>query len=125
MYAFDKRQTDYYVSAGIYLGLIERNRIAGHPTIYTLSKHGFYVMSQHPQRRNIELVKCILKHRIFNDALRAWLRKAEMPSDDEILSIMGNGNEHIATGSIVTRRRRSSSVRGWINWVLKLPASPY
>jgi len=96
MYAFDNRQTDYYVSAGIYLGLIARNRIARQPTVYALSKHGLYVMSQHPQRRNIELVKCILKHRIFNDALKASLAKAEILSENEILSIMKNGNE--ATG---------------------------
>lgn len=124
MYAFDKRQTDYYVSAGIYLGLVERHRIAGQPTVYALSKHGFYVMSQHPQRRNIELVKCILKHRIFNDALKASLAKADIISNDEILSIMEKGNEPIATGSLKTRDRRAGSVRGWIYWILKLPASP-
>jgi hypothetical protein len=123
MYAFDKRQTDYYVSAGIYLGLIERNRIAGQTTVYALSKHGLFVMSQHPQRRNIELVKCILKHRIFNEALKAWLEKAESLSDDEILSIMESGNEPIATGSLSTRNRRSRSVRGWIQWILKLATS--
>jgi hypothetical protein len=80
-------------------------------------------MSQHPQRRNIELVKCILKHRIFNEALKAWLEKAESLSDDEILSIMESGNEPIATGSLSTRNRRSRSVRGWIQWILKLATS--
>ncbi len=121
IYAFEERQTHYYVTAAIYLGLVTREQKATQEVTYSLSKHGYFVMSQHPRERNIKLLKCILQHRIFNDSLAAWLQKAESLSKEEIVSIMGKGNEKIAVGSETTRRRRASSVRGWIEWILELP----
>jgi len=121
IYAFEERQTHYYVTAAIYLGLVTREQKATHEVTYSLSKHGYFVMSQHPQKRNIELLKCILQHRIFNESLAVWLEKAESLSKEEIVSIMGKGNEKIAVGSDTTRKRRASSVRGWIEWILELP----
>ena len=121
IYAFNERQTHYYVTAAIYLGLVIREQKAIQEVTYSLSKHGYFVMSQHPQKRNIELLKCILQHRIFHESLTAWLEKAESLSKEEIVSIMGKGNEKIAQGSETTRRRRASSVRGWIEWILMLP----
>ena len=121
IYAFEERQTHYYVTAAIYLGLVTREQKAKQEVTYSLSKHGYFVMSQHPRKRNIELLKCILQHRIFNDSLAAWLEKAESLPKEEIVSIMGKGNERIAVSSDTTRRRRASSVRGWIEWILMLP----
>lgn len=121
IYAFEERQTHYYVTAAIYLGLVTREQKAKQKVRYSLSQHGYSVMSQHPQKRNIELLKCILQHRIFNESLTTWLEKAESLSKDEIVSIMGKGKEKIAVGSDTTRRRRASSVRGWIEWILELP----
>ncbi|MEM6613547.1 MAG: hypothetical protein AAF652_15070 [Cyanobacteria bacterium P01_C01_bin.72] len=66
IYAFEERQTHYYVTAAIYLGLVTREQKAKQEVRYSLSQHGYFVMSQHPQKRNIELLKCILQHRIFN-----------------------------------------------------------
>ena len=120
VYAFEERQTHYYVTAAIYLGLVTREQRAKQEVTYSLSKHGYLVMSQHPQKRNIELLKCILQHRIFNDSLAAWLKKAESLSIEEIVYIMSKGNEKIAVGSDTTRRRRASTVRGWIEWILML-----
>ena len=120
IYAFNERQTNYYVSAAIYLGLVTREK-ARQEVRYSLSKHGHFVMSQHPQKRNIELLKCILQHQIFNDSLAAWLDKAESLSKKEIMYIMCRGNEKMALGSSETRRRRASTVRGWIEWILMLP----
>ncbi len=122
IYAFDERQTDYYVSAAIYLKLVEKNKDSGTIT-YRLSKYGLEVVSHHPQRRNIELVKCIIQHRIFNEALAEWLRKAKDLTDSEILSIMAQGNEKISGQSDKTRNRRARTVRGWTQWILRLPIS--
>lgn len=122
IYAFDKRQTDYYVSAATYLKLVERNRESG-VTTYRLSKRGLDVLSHHPQRRNLELVKCIIQHRIFNKSLERWLDKAEDLTEDEILSIMVEGNERINVQSHSLRKRRARTVRGWTQWILQLPVS--
>ncbi len=120
IYAFNERQTNYYVTAAIYLGLVTRKRKAKQKVTFSLSEQGFYIMSQHPQKRNIELVKCILQHRIFHDSLTAWLEKADTLSKEEILFIMDKGSEKIAVGSDKTRNRRASTVRGWIEWILML-----
>ena len=120
IYAFNERQTNYYVSAAIYLGLVTREKVK-REIKYSLSQHGYFVMSQHPQKRNIELIKCILQHQIFYDCLTAWLDKEESLSKQEIVYIMCEGNEKMALGSGETRRRRASTVRGWIEWILMLP----
>ena len=121
IYAFNERQTNYYVSAAIYLGLVTREQKSKQEITYSLSKHGYFVMSQHPQKRNIELIKCILQHQIFHDCLTAWLEKEESLSKEEIMCIMCKGNEKMALGSDKTRGRRASTVRGWIEWILMLP----
>ena len=35
--------------------------------------------------------------------------------------IMCQGNEKMAVGSDKTRERRASTVKGWIEWILRLP----
>ena len=121
IYAFNVRQTNYYVSAAIYLGLVTREQKTKQEIKYSLSKHGYFVMSQHPQKRNIELIGCILQHQIFHDCLREWLEKEESLSKEEIMYTMCKGNEKMALGSSETRKRRASTVRGWIEWILMLP----
>ena len=121
IYAFNERQTNYYVTAAIYLRLVTREQKIRQEVTYSLSKHGYFVMSQHPQKRNIELIKCILQHQIFHDCLREWLKKEESLSKKEIMNIMSRGSKKIASGSDETRRRRASTVRGWIEWILMLP----
>ncbi len=124
IYAFDERQTNYYITAAIYLGLVTREQSVRQEVMYSLSEHGYFVMSQHPQKRNLELVRCILQHRIFHESLSVWLEKAESLSKEEIVSIMRRGSEKIAQGSENTCRRRASSVRGWIEWILRLLTMP-
>ncbi len=124
IYAFDERQTSYYIAAAVYLGLVTREQKVAQEVMYSLSEHGYFVMSQHPQKRNLELIKCILQHRIFHQSLSAWLEKAESLSKAEIVSIMRRGSEQIAQGSENTCRRRASSVRGWIEWILELTTMP-
>lgn len=119
VYAFDVRQTQYYVSAAIYLGLIDRVRVKNDVT-FALSSKGQFIMIQYPQNRNLELAKSILCHRIFNLSLRAYLQKAEIPSVKDIVLIMKMGTEEIATSSQTTCERRAQTVRGWISWILEL-----
>ncbi|MGK7944073.1 MAG: translation elongation factor [Microcystaceae cyanobacterium] len=121
IYAFEGRQTHYYVTAAIYLGLVMREDKGKQEVRYSLSEHGYFVMSQHPQKRNIELIKCILQHRIFHESLAVSLEKAKLLSQEEIVVIMAKGKEKIARYADDTRRRRASSVSSWIKWILELP----
>jgi hypothetical protein len=77
-------------------------------------------MTQHPKNRNLELVKSILSHRIFNLSLQISLEKAEILSVDEVVSIMNGGTEKISSASITTQERRAQTVKGWIAWIFKL-----
>jgi hypothetical protein len=119
IYAFDARQTQYYVSAAIYLGLISREKVKNH-ICYLLSPKGQSIMAQHPKKRNLELVKSILSHRIFNLSLQTSLEKAEILSVQEVVSIMKEGSEKISSDSITTQERRAQTVKGWIGWIFEL-----
>jgi hypothetical protein len=119
IYAFDARQTQYYVSAAIYLGLICRERVKNY-VAFTLSSKGQSIMAQHPKNRNLKLVQSILSHRIFNSSLRIYLEQAEIPSVREVVFVINKGAEEIATASITTQERRAQTVRGWITWILEL-----
>jgi hypothetical protein len=119
IYAFDARQTQYYVSAAIYLGLISKEKVKNH-ICYLLSSKGQSIMAQHPKNRNLELVKSILSHRIFNLSLQISLEKAEIPSVQKVVSIMNKGAEKISSASITTQKRRAQTVKGWIAWIFEL-----
>ncbi|MGB3692050.1 MAG: hypothetical protein WBG70_16685 [Spirulinaceae cyanobacterium] len=120
IYAFDIRQTDYYISAANYLRLVDREQNKTQDVNYSLSNLGLQIITQHPRRRNLELVKCILSHRIFNSSLRIYFEKAQPPTKEEIVSIMRDGSEEISSSANSTCERRASTVRGWIEWILKL-----
>lgn len=120
-YAFDVRQTNYYVSAANYLGLVNRAKGKEYDVTYVLSDLGQFIISQHPRKKNLELVRCILRHRIFNLSLRIFFDKAQAPTKEEIVSIMKNGTEKISTGSDSTRMRRASTVERWLEWIIELP----
>jgi len=62
-----------------------------------------------------------LQHQTFSDCLTAWLAKGKSLSKEEIMYIMCQGNEKMAVGSDKTRERRASTVKGWIEWILRLP----
>jgi hypothetical protein len=88
---------------------------------YVLSDLGQFIISQHPRKKNLELVRCILRHRIFNLSLRIFFDKAQAPTKEEIVSIMKNGTEKISIGSDSTRMRRASTVERWLEWIIELP----
>lgn len=121
IYAFDVRQTNYYVAAANYLGLVDRAQGDNQDTTYVLSDLAKSIMSQHTRSRNLELVRCILKHRIFNLSLRKFFDKAQPPTNEEIVSIMKNGTEKISMGASSTQKRRASTVERWLEWIISLP----
>lgn len=61
----------------------------------------------------------ILAHKVFNETLRLHLECGEMPDKQTIVQIMKRSNlYHVEAES--TYLRRSSTVIGWINWILGL-----
>ena len=97
-YAFDSRQTNYYTDAGRYLGLIDKER---------------------DNERQLAIATQILQHRAFKDTLRLHLQCGEMLDASAIVQIMKSAElYHVDADS--TYYRRSSTIIGWVNWILGL-----
>ena len=116
-YAFDVRQTNYYVSAGIYLGFFEKLRSKA---AYILSAKGREIMELDPKRKNLELVRNILSHKVFNLVLGEYFKNAEKPSREKIIAIM---KTNLPKLNATTISRRARTVDSWIEWILQLTST--
>ena len=114
-YDFDKRQTDYYTNAAIYLGLIEKTRKKD-VIAYTLTSSGRRILSQKHKAKNLDLIKLILSHRIFNESLKLNLQHSCTPTKHQIIQIMKRYPPY-KVSSERTFERRASTVIGWIYWI--------
>ena len=116
-YDFDARQTDYYTSAARYLGLIDKN--ISENVSYKLSEHGEKILSYKYKERQLAYCECILSHKVFAEALKKFFEIGEMPPKDEIVAIMRQSNL-FNIKSAETFERRSSTIKGWLNWIVGL-----
>lgn len=116
-YAFDERQTNYYTDAGRYLGFIDKGRDEDCNILFQLSTRGHHIMRLEYRERQLAIVTQILMHGVFNETLKLHLQCGEMPDKQTIIQIMKRSNlYHVGADS--TYLRRSSTVIGWINWIL-------
>lgn len=117
-YAFDARQTNYYTDAARYLGLLEKRKDGATP-IYGLSDAGKRLLRLSYKQRQLAFCDLILSHKAFGDTLRKYLASGHMPLTAEIVQIMKASNLY-NVGSDSTFERRSSTIKGWLNWILGL-----
>lgn len=111
-YAFDARQTSYYMAAGVYLGLIK-------PRSYKLSDIGTAILQQSYKQRQIAYCQRILSHKAFYEVTRLYFDRGQMPDKAEIVAIMKDSNlYHVASESTYTRR--ASTIRAWVEWIAGL-----
>lgn len=119
-YDFDVRQTGYYTSAGMYLGLIEKYTDDNKQVMFRLTKLGRDIMRLRTKDKYLELVKCILSHKPFWMVFAEYLEKGSVPEKGRVIEIMKKCNLYNVS-SESTFIRRSSTVIGWINWIIDLP----
>jgi hypothetical protein len=117
-YAFDSRQTNYYTDAARYLNLLERRK-DGKTTIYTLSDTGKNILHLSYKQRQLAFCKLILSHKAFANALRKYFEIGSIPTNADIVQIMKNANLY-SVDSQSTFVRRSSTIKGWLNWIIGL-----
>ena len=115
-YAFDARQTNYYTDAARYLGLVDKKYDDTIP-IYILSEKGKQILKLGFKQRQLAYCDCILSHKIFSDTLQKYLESGNMPPTSDIVNIMKNSNLH-KIESDSTFERRSSTIKGWLNWII-------
>ncbi len=111
-YEFDVRQGSYYLSAAKYLELIDNSSEHGK---YELTPQGFMISNLDVKGRNELLIKLILKHKVFYYAYKSYVDNKNMPSKEEIINYM---RKYTDIKSDETLNRRSSTVRGWIEWII-------
>ena len=108
-YQFDQRQTGYYTSAGKYLGLIEKQG-----KIFTLTDEAKDIWRQPHKLKYLKLIETILIHEVFNRAFKLSLETGDIPSKEQVTTIMSESNLKINNTTI---DRRASTVTGWISWI--------
>jgi hypothetical protein len=115
-YDFDYRQTNYYSSAGKYLGLIDSKQKDGQAICF-LTEKGKHIFTLPFYDRQIEFIKLILSHAVFKETLKICFGNGGMPGKNEIVEIMKKSKlYHIDSDS--TYFRRASTITGWINWIM-------
>ncbi len=119
-YIFQERQTNYYTTAGLYLGFIQKGERRSDGFVYfSLSEAGRRVMKMDYRERQITIATAILRHKVFNKTLKIHLQYGEMPNKNKIVEIMQEcGVYHVESPK--TFKRRASTIRGWIEWILGL-----
>ena len=122
-YAFDGRQTNYYTDAGRYLGLMEKRRGADGRIEFFLTDSGKRIMKLDFAGRQLAVVEKILRHRVFNETLKIYLRCGYRPDVRTVVGIMKESGLY-KVGSESTFVRRSSTVVRWIDWILGLIEQP-
>lgn len=118
-YDFDDRQTDYYINAGRYLGLVQVGREPINNQIGCfLTPKGKDIFNINIIDRQKEFVKVILSHLPFHKTLKLYFEQGEIPTKDEIVEIM-EVSKLYNISSKSTYFRRASTISGWINWIMK------
>ncbi|MBQ2962723.1 hypothetical protein [Methanobrevibacter sp.] len=115
MFDINPRQYSFYISAGMYLGLINHEKSKQR----SLNQIGLGVFSLDIKERNLAIVKLILQHKPFHDVFRFYLDYQRIPTSDEIFDILKK-NKIYNVSSDVTLKRRAMSVRSWIKWIVNL-----
>ncbi|MBQ3422306.1 MAG: hypothetical protein IJH34_11715 [Romboutsia sp.] len=115
MFELNPRQYSFYISAGMYLGLIDNKKSKQR----SLNQIGTGIFSLDIKERNLAIVKLIFQHKPFHDVFRFYLETEQIPSSDEIFDILKQ-NKIYNVNSDVTLKRRATSVRSWIKWIVDL-----
>ncbi|MDR3341748.1 MAG: hypothetical protein LBT14_02980 [Treponema sp.] len=120
-YAFDLRQTDYYITACTYLGLVIRTTNDDGEPEYRLSPDGQRIMVQGYKAKNLALVQKILERPVFNRVFELTIHTGALPDKQHLCRIMTDAHLTIHQATI---ERRSSTIRGWITWIMNLTPKP-
>lgn len=115
-YQFDRRQTQYYTDAGRYLGLISKYKnLFSKEITYSLTDDGKSILRKRHKAKYLELIKSILKNKVFYETFKLTINHGEMPGKQTVCQVMQESNLSINNTTI---DRRSTTVRSWLEWIL-------
>lgn len=115
---FNKRQSDYYYNSCLYLGLANKYT-NDEGTFATLNEKGRRIVQLPYRQKRLSLAELILKHEIFKEIYDKMVKEGHV-STDYIVSRMKHYKLY-NVNSESTFRRRASTIRGWVKWIMELP----
>lgn len=118
-YSFDIRQSQYYSTAGKYLGLIQNINLRG-ANIISLTPYAKKILNLPYRSRQLKLVESILSHKVFYEVFNLALSNhGEISNSRQVIEIMKRCDLY-AISSDSTYHRRSYTVIKWIDWIFNL-----
>lgn len=106
---YDKRQTDYYVNAGRWLGFIDDK--------LGLSQTGIQIASAAAHQQKRLMVQAIFATPLFYEMGQLMLARQTVPERDEVVAAIAM---HALLGDQIsgeTRPRRAQTVQAWLRWI--------
>lgn len=113
IYEFDRRQASYYLSAGEYLGLIEKDQK------YKLSAFGQKLMKENHREKNLKIIKQILSHKPFYIAFQQYMTQSKF-DPAKIKEVLDEDRCEINHDTVA---RRTSTVIAWIKWIIDITSN--
>ncbi|MEG4071266.1 translation elongation factor [Microcoleus sp. Pol14C2] len=114
-YEFDRRQTDYYTNAGLYIGIIENYKDSLTKKVtFCLTSEGRSILHKRPKLKYLELINKILERQVFYLVFQLALKQGGIPPKDAICTIISENRPDINDTTI---KRRYFTVQGWISWI--------
>ena len=98
---------------------MEKHYEDGRKPVYSLSTLGKRILNLNYKQRQLAFCESILKHRPFKEAFLLYLKTGSVPDTAAIVAIMRESNLY-KVGSTSTYIRRSSTISGWIHWMVRL-----
>ncbi len=118
-YGFAARQTDYYLAAGRYLGLIDEVGV-GRSGRYRLTQRGEWIFSQSLYGRHIALFEKLFAHPPFRAVCQAYLAGEGQPlTTEQVMSLIAPWLPRLSPSTL---RRRAATVVAWFGWLRREPA---
>lgn len=113
------RQVDYYTNAAIYLDFIIKQGNDKGEIVFNLTNKGKALFELSISERQIEFVKAIVRHSVFHKVLCETIKNGveQQLSEERIVNLMKE-SELYNINSESTFKRRSSTIRSWIAWIL-------
>jgi hypothetical protein len=114
-YEFDRRQTDYYTNAGLYIGLIEnyKDSLTQKVTV-RLTSEGRSILHKKPKLKYLDLINKFLEKKVYYLVFQLTLKQGDIPRKDAICKIILENRPDINDTTI---KRRYYTVQGWISWI--------
>lgn len=111
-----ERQANYYSASGAYLGIFDRPR--GRTILNALGKK---ILGKKQRDRNLAFARLMFEHEILRRFFMKSFKTGVLPSKQEIIGVMAELNVCNPGNKGSMWERRSSSVLGWIKWLMCLP----